>query len=102
MVALSMLLPLLVYVVAVIAQRLMICLVPKQNYVTTVALDVIHNGCHQCASLATHHAERVACKEVQTIPTPPSVIATLVCALAYWLYRCAWLPTWMQPVFQSW
>jgi len=65
-------------VVALFAQRLPVLLIPEQDRISTVRLDMIHNRCRrQFPRLLTLCAKRMPCQEPLSRPLPTTAVAAL-------------------------
>ena len=72
---------LLVGVVALLAQRLPVALIPEQFDVALVRLDVVdHVGRHHLSKLSVHAAQRMRAQELHARPAPCSVVEVVVLA----------------------
>lgn len=67
-------------VMALLAKRLPVGLIPEQNLVSPVRLDMIHNRCRrQFSCLLTLYAKRILYQELLPCLLPPAAVATLKC-----------------------
>ena len=65
-------------VVTPFAKRLPVILVPEQNFISSVRLDMIHNRCRrQFSCPLTHYAKRLLCQELLSCLLPTITVATL-------------------------
>ena len=65
-------------VVALLAKRLPVTLVPEERPIATVGLDMIHNRCrHKFSCPLTLYAKRMLCQELLSCLLPTTAVAAL-------------------------